>query len=199
MSIRNQIESIFQDKAFDRPLFYAYEGGLRFELSEGGSYIEQFITANQKANEIAQVIFSDQESISICLKFYGDISLLSSLSVFRKLKELDISIPKNSEHWSEPDEDDDDSLWHYVAFSAPKETLRSLLWCACASDFGYIKPNPGVIVYLFNFEKEVIVFPYDDRGMDVVGNNHDFLKSVYSQFNEYQLDYDRATMEATFA
>ncbi len=198
MTIRSQIESIFKEKAFERPLFYSYEGGLRFELSEGGSYINQFLTANQKADEICRAIFKQQETVTVCLNFYGSKKLLGSLSVFRELKELNILIPKNSEHWSEPDEEDDDFYSHYIAFSASKEIIKNLLWCACASDFGYIQPNPGVVVYLFNFDQEVVVFPYDDRGMDVVGNNHSFLKSLYTKFNQYLLGYDRESMEATF-
>jgi len=198
MTIRSQIESIFKGKAFERPLFYSYEGGLRFELSEGGSYINQFLTANQKADEICHAIFKQQETVTACLNVYGSKKLLGSLSVFRELRELNILIPKNSEHWSEPDEEDDDLYSHYIAFSASKEIIKSLLWCACASDFGYIKPNPGVVVYLFNLDKEIVVFPYDDRGMDVVGNNHSFLKSLYSEFNQYLLGYNRESMEATF-
>ena len=197
MTIRSQIESIFKGKAFERPLFYSYHGGLRFELSEGGTYINQFLTANQKADEICQAIFKQQETVTVCLKFYGSKKLLGSLSVFRALKELNILMPKNSQHWSEPDEEDDD-FYHYIAFNASREIIKSLLWCACASDFGYIKPNPGIVVYLFNLDLEVVAFPYDDRGMDVVGNNHSFLKSLYTEFNQYLLAYDRESMEATF-
>lgn len=198
MTFRNQIESIFKGKAFERPLFYSYEGGLRFELSEGGSFINQFLTANKKADEICQAVFTEQETITVCLRFYGSKKLLASLSVFRELKELDIAIPKNSEHWSEPDEEDDEFYSHYIVFSAPKESLSSILWCACASDFGSIKPNPSVNVYLFNFNQEVIAFPYDDRGLDIVGNNHSFLEALYTEFKQYILDYDRESMEVTF-
>ena len=198
MTIRSQIESIFKGKAFERPLFYSFEGGLRFELSEGGSYINQFITATQKADEICQYIFKQQETVNVCINFYGRKKLLASLSVFRELKELNILIPKNSEHWSESAEEDDDFYSHYIAFSASKEIIKSFLWCACASDFGYIKPNPRVVVYLFNLDQEVVAFPYDDRGMDVIGNNHSFLNALYKEFNQYILDYDRESMEATF-
>ncbi|TVZ41939.1 uncharacterized protein DUF3885 [Alteromonadaceae bacterium 2753L.S.0a.02] len=198
MTIRSQIESIFKGKAFERPLFYSYEGGLRFELSEGGSYINRFLTANQKAGEICHAIFKQQETATVCLRFYGSKKLLGSLSMFRELKELNILVTQNSEYWSEPDEADDDFYSHYIAFNVSKETIKTLLWCACASDFGHIKPNPRVAVYFFNFDQEVVAFPYDDRGMDVVGNNHSFLKTIYTELNQYLLDYDRESMEATF-
>jgi hypothetical protein len=41
MQLQKEIEAIFEGKAFLRPLFYSYPGGLRFELSEGGSAIEE--------------------------------------------------------------------------------------------------------------------------------------------------------------
>ncbi|MHC8338757.1 DUF3885 domain-containing protein [Pseudomonas sp. HLT2-19-2] len=40
---------------------------------------------------------------------------------------------------------------------------------------------------------------YDDRGMDVVGPNKDLLSQLYRQHHTYLLDYDRHTMDTTFA
>ena len=96
------------------------------------------------------------------------------------------------------DEDYADSLWHYVAFEAPAEYLISALWCALSSDFGSIEPSPTADIYLFNLDKEVMVFPYDDRGMDIVGPNKQFLKDQYDKFGHYLLDYDREAMDAVF-
>lgn len=44
-----------------------------------------------------------------------------------------------------------------------------------------------------------MVFPYDDRGMDVAGPNKDLLSQLYHQHNIYLLDYDRCAMDNTFA
>lgn len=200
MSKRQLINRVFQGKAFNKPLFYSHENeSLRFQLSEGGSYIDQFLTANKKAFEICQVVFSQEKHITICLKWYGSSSLLASLSSFREFKELDFRIPKNHEHWVEQDEDDESLVCHYLVFDALKSDLRKIIWCACAGDFGSIKPNPRVDVYLFNLDLGLVVHPYDDRGMDIAGKNYTFLKSLYDEFNSYLLDYDRDTMKATFA
>lgn len=43
-----------------------------------------------------------------------------------------------------------------------------------------------------------MVFPYDDRGMDVVGPNKNLLLQLYRQHHPYLLDYDRDAMDATF-
>jgi hypothetical protein len=76
--------------------------------------------------------------------------------------------------------------------------LPNLLWCALASDFGSIKPNPGCSYYLFNLQEGLLAFPYDDRGMDVVGPNRDLLTMLYRKYGTYLLDYDRPAMQRSF-
>jgi hypothetical protein len=39
---------------------------------------------------------------------------------------------------------------------------------------------------------------YDDRGLDVIGQDRDALSSMYHNFNGWLLDYDRRRMERTF-
>ncbi len=205
MSIRAQIKNTFNGKAFKRPLFYSYEGGLRFELSEGGNFLNQFLTAHRKGMEVCTRIFSGCEEVTICVKVYGGKTLLSSLSILKSLREAGLYPISGKEHWTEFDEEwvgDEDyanSLWHFIAFKAPSENLVNALWCAFSSDFGSIEPRPMADVYLFNLDKEVMVFPYDDRGMDVVGPNKQFLKEQYDNFGHYLLDYDRETMDAVFS
>ncbi|MCX2796502.1 DUF3885 domain-containing protein [Microbulbifer thermotolerans] len=204
MNIREQIENTFDGKAFKRPLFYNYEGGLRFELSEGGNYLNKFLTAHRKAMEVCSQIFSGCEDITVCTRVYGGKRLLSSLSTLRPLREAGLYPISGKEHWTEfdeewlGDEDYSDSLWHYIAFNAPSEYIINALWCALSSDFGCINPNPMADIYLFNLSKEVMVFPYDDRGMDIVGPNKQFLKELYDQFEQYLLDYDKEAMDAAF-
>lgn len=204
-SFRAQIESKFDGKAFQRPLFYNYEGGLRFQLSEGGSYLNQFLTAHRKGMEICTDIFKGSEEITVCVRIYGGKTLLASLSTLRTLRETGLYPASDKEHWTEFDEDclgDEnyaDSLWHYIAFTAPLECLINALWCALSSDIGMIEPSPMASIYLFNFNKDVMVFPYDDRGMDVVGPNKQFLKEQYDKFGRYLLNYDREYMDAVFS
>ena len=43
------------------------------------------------------------------------------------------------------------------------------------------------------------MFPYDDRGMDVVGPNFQLLLALYQKHHSYLLQYDIEAMDATFA
>ena len=202
-SIQSRIAETFDGKAFLRPLFYTYPGGLRFELSEGGSAITQFLCALQKATRICAGIFSAAEPITVCFRAhsYG----FSHRSAIRELRDVGIRIPRQREFWLElvptdercQDEDEEDEWWINLAFETTLDLLPNLLWCAFAQDFA-IRPCPRCCVYLFELKTGVLVMPYDDRGMDVVGPNHTKLKALYDTFNANLLDYNRKAMQATF-
>ncbi|MBL8263558.1 MAG: DUF3885 domain-containing protein [Xanthomonadaceae bacterium] len=198
MTLRHAIETTFFGRAFCRPLFYAYPDGLRFELSEGETAIGLFLSAHRKASEICADIFDRQEKLTVCLHGYHfDETRFSYRQKLRSLSAAGIDIPALREIWqTEVDEEGVSSV--FLAFEAPVDRLPNLLWCALASDFGSIKPNPGCSWYLFNLEKGLLVHPYDDRGMDVVGPNRDLLAMLYRKHGTYLLDYDRPAMRRSF-
>ena len=55
MSIREKIEKEFGERALDHGLYIKHKEGLRFELSEGNSYIEMFMSAYKKAEKYCKV------------------------------------------------------------------------------------------------------------------------------------------------
>ncbi|WP_347905347.1 DUF3885 domain-containing protein [Pseudomonas purpurea] len=204
MSFRNQIEEIFQGKAFARPLFYSYPAGLRFELSESGTAIEMFLLALQKARLICDDLFPEEGSLVVCLRGYSDALPSAYRPLYSELKAAGIKIPKDRCYWVEPaprEEWFDENVpqcWSSVAFHAPLSQLQNLLWCAMAHDFGYIQPHLSCAIYLFNLEQQVMALPYDDRGMDVVGPNREVLLGLYQKYPQYLLDHDRPEMDETF-
>ncbi|UTF60908.1 DUF3885 domain-containing protein [Gilvimarinus sp. DA14] len=201
MKIEQRIRKIFGERAFERPIFYNNLGGLRFELAEGGDWLEQFQLAHKKAQEICSNIFEDE--IVLCIRIFGRESLLSVLSILKELRCIGLYPSMKKEHWKEKNEEDpewvtdEDEYWHTVAFTLPKDALNKLLWCSLACDQG-IKPCPPAEYYLFDLKKSIEVCPYDDRGMDVVGPNHNFLAELYNKFSSYLLDCDREAMDTSF-
>lgn len=204
MQLQREIEVIFEGKAFLRPLFYSYPGGLRFELSEGGSAIEQFLLALRKAATICADIFPADRPMVVCLRLIAQTNLFANRELLSELRAAGISIPRARCLWSEaasPDDDfdnEDNLSWLHIAFEAPASLLQNFLWCAFSTDFGCIRPQPHCLIYLFNLNSRVMVWPYDDRGMDVVGPNHALLSHIYFKHYQNLLDYDRETMVATF-
>lgn len=205
MNLQVEIERIFGGKAFARPLYYSYPGALRFELSESGGVIEQFLTALRKSTKICGDVFLDETALVACLRIHSGSNRFVHRAAIQALRSAGIDIPAERSVWSEeidPEEwcfESEPECWINIAFEAPASLLQAFLWCALAKDFGGIKPNPSCAVYLFNLQRRVMVFPYDDRGMDVAGPNKDLLSQLYHQHNTYLLDYDRYAMDTTFA
>ncbi len=204
MQMQSRIDSIFNRRAFDRPLFYSFTGGLRFELSEGGAPLDQVLTALRKANAICEDIFSGAELITVCLRNYVWSNQFAFRNCLRELRlagisiGLDRSICLSTLPCPAGIKDGSDETYVTVAFELPKTRLQNILWCAFSGDFPSLRPNPQCQIYLFNMDRCVIAHPYDDRGMDVVGLDKDLLQELYIRHNALLLDYDRAAMDATF-
>lgn len=205
MNLHLEIERIFTDQAFARPLFYSCPGGLRFELSETGGMIEQFLLALRKSTEICADIFNGESTLVTCLRFHSVGQRFAHRPLLQSLHSAGVEIPSERSIWSERTDPDDwfcegePEYWINLAFETPARLLQALLWCALAADFEAIAPNPRCAVYLFNLKAGVMVFPYDDRGMDVVGPNKALLSRLYHRHQTYLLDYDRPAMDADFA
>jgi hypothetical protein len=205
MGFRADIETIFSGKAFMRPLFYSYPGGLRFELSEGGTMLEQFLLAMHKATEICADIFKNRDPMIVCLRVRTWSNRYAHRDILAGLKEAVISIPRHREIWLEPIRKEDwfeesqPEWWLNLAFETSPKLIQNFLWCTLSHDFGSIRPRVNCMVYLFNLQSQLMVWAYDDRGMDVVGPNKTALEEVYNKHSRYLLNYDRAAMDATFA
>ncbi|WP_346837023.1 DUF3885 domain-containing protein [Microbulbifer sp. SAOS-129_SWC] len=197
MEYRKNIERVFGNHAFDHALFYQYEKALRFELSVSGSAIEMFTTAWRKAEAILSDVLSEDNDLYACWSFYGARTYLSSLSVFREIAGCGIKIPKLNENWCEVDEDDSDYFRHFLLFKISSSTAKSLLWGALAQDLG-IRPRIVGKVHLVNLESQILVHPYDDRGMDIYSTDAKLMQNLFDRFNSYLLDYDRDIMEGVY-
>jgi hypothetical protein len=195
VAIRRRIEAVFGERAFARPLFYQYPGGLRFELSTGDMTISRFVSALHTATKICASIFEAEETLIVCLRVTPEASRFAHRQVLAQLRGANVIIPLDREFWldSAPFEQ------QCIAFEVPRSMLESLLWCALARDFGAIRPRPFCSVYFFDVRKGVMVLPYDDRGMDVVGPNATLLSRLYAEHGQHLLDNDRRVMDATFA
>lgn len=204
VDLRTVIERTFNGKAFARPLFYCFPGGLRFELSESGAPLDMVLQALAKAQPICEDIFGQTESLVVCFRRRAESSPFGYRKTIRELRNAGVVLPKARNIWLEAVEEEDwfdeglEEWWLNIAFVAPVALVRNVLWCAFASDFGCIHPRPNCITYLFDLERGVMVFPYDDRGMDVVGPNHEVLSSIFAKHRGALLEYDMEVMLATF-
>ncbi|BBP70507.1 hypothetical protein PHLH6_25110 [Pseudomonas sp. Seg1] len=205
MNLQHEIERIFSGKAFARPLFYSVAQGLRFELAESGGMIERFLMALRKAEAVCGDVFTGHSELVVCLRTHSGSNRFAHRPSLQTLRTLGIDIPATRSLWDEPIDSEDwfdenqPEYWLNIAFTVPAAQLQTFLWCALARDFAAIEPTLHCAVYLFNLTDRVMVFPYDDRGMDVVGPNKALLSDLYHRHNAWLLDYDRAAMDSAFA
>ncbi len=134
------------------------------------------------------------------MKIFGQECLTTSLPKLRVLRDLGIYPKTKPEHWKKPYRNDDKNwiedgdvpTWHYIAFEIPKTLLLDYIWFPTVLDFGSFKPRIDAQFYFFNQRKKVLAYPYDDRGMDVISPNIEFLKKLYiahyADLHEYDLE-----------
>ena len=197
--LRDEIHRVFGRAALDWGLFYANAPALRFELSGGDGYIEMFTRAYDRARAILSVVFADTSELTVVLSEAGGGGMLGRLSSFRALRDCGIEVPRPYEVWMEttgPEWDDLDRV--FLAFTGGRELLNRLLWGVLANEIG-IRPRLPSQLYLADVERGILAHPYDDRGMDVIGPNHDLLRELYTRFDAYLLGYDRERMDGFFA
>ncbi len=200
MSFKRKVQEALGE-TYRFALFYNFPSGLRFELSEGGSPFDQVLLALRKATAISTDVFSGQEQILVHFQYFAEASPFELRRTLRELKIAGIVFPRIKDIWSERTDADDDygeGAWVNCAFEAPVAKLQNLLWCAVATDFRSIRPNPRCKIYLVNSDMGIVVHPYDDRGMDVVSRHPSALEGLYKQHYDLLLDYDMDVMQETF-
>jgi hypothetical protein len=185
--MKTKIESTFGEKALDHALFYNHQAGLRFELSEGNSYIEMFISAYKKAEKILESAFEGSEKIVICLAYYGEDTILENLSSLKGLEDCQITM-NDPESWEKYDSENE-SKRIYIAFTSSKTEIKNVLWGVLATELG-ITPQIGCTAYFIDFNNKIIASPYDDRGMDIIGSNKQWLQFLYTKHRRYLLEHD---------
>jgi hypothetical protein len=159
------------------------------------------LTALRRATAICDDVFRGEERILVHLQGFTSASRFSFREMLRELRLAGIVISSARDVWVDrTDDDDDDGAGHWVncAFEVPVTKLQNLLWCAVATDFGSLRPNPHCRVYLLNSRKGIVCHPYDDRGMDVIGRQKSALAELYTRHGNLLLEYDLEVMHETF-
>lgn len=199
--LKRAVLDVAGGRRYRHALFYAFPGGLRFELSESGDGLSLVLTALRKALAVCGDLFSERPTVIVHLQA---VTSSSGFALRRTLRELDaagVAIPRQRHVWFDGNDESGDRetgfLVHCV-FEAPVAMVQNLLWCALVLDFPGLRPNPQCQIYLVDPVSRVIVHPYDDRGMDVVCGEPPVLQALYEKHQHWLLDYDRTAMDLTF-
>lgn len=204
MDLRREIEATFGPKLFELPLFYRYPDGLRFELAEGGTAIEQFLSAHRKALSVARTVFRGSDRFVVCLRLRTpQRGRARCRQLLHELRAAQIPLPRSRALWADlprphhelhAEEPQDDLT---LAFPASTDRLSNVLWCALAGELG-ISPRLQCAVFLINLHARIAMLPYDDRGMDVVGPNQSMLRQLFTRHHALLLPHDLPRMQRSF-
>ncbi|WRP07211.1 DUF3885 domain-containing protein [Rossellomorea aquimaris] len=101
------------------------------------------------------------------------------------------------------EEEDENLVKHRFILPCHKHDIRyqQLLMAISYEDF----PHPtqllkgsqhaGIDIYFVNVTRKMIFHLYDDRGCDVIASDKEDLRSLYREFNDWILDYDRVQID----
>jgi hypothetical protein len=197
---REALHRVFGPDAFAFGLFYAHSPALRFELSQHGHRLDLFEQAWDRGREIVDHAFGDARELVAVVSWFADGPLIRGRDVFRSLRACGVRTARPRACWTEPYEDgwlDEPEVRTFVAFPCERDALHRLLWGALAADLG-IEPRLRASVFIADPARGILVHPYDDRGMDVMGPNRALPSELYRRFHGYLLDYDRERMAGFF-
>ena len=196
-----KLQRTFGLDACPHALFYEFEFALRFEL--GGEQfgmnqpIRRFLQAHQRANSIAETVFGNATNVQAFIKSWGDSK--GPASDFSRLKFVLPKIGRGDfAEFTQSDVDEDErEFWHVAPISDALQ-IRELLWLDIASEMPVEPASYGHNTWLVDFEHEIILNAYDDRGLDVISTKKAMLQPLYEKFADWLLDYDRNKMDAVF-
>lgn len=181
---------------------------LRFELG-GETFgndapVPRFMQAFGRARQVAQGVFEDsQRMFGIVVAFPNSANDAPARDGFAALAAAGFRCRPMRE-WRSPmwpdqadEEDREPCQWRAYDLTADAVQRDVLLWCAVSCEMA-IAPKAPVQSFLADFDRNIVLEVYDDRGMDVTALERATLLPAYRQWGEWLLDHDRRRMSDAF-
>jgi len=204
--MNSYLDKIFPELKIEKPLFYSWPIGLRFEIGQDEIELsnEYFSAAHERAVSIFEAVFSQGDEVEIIYQQYSDgrkkirkgsfilKQIDSSQSALVKYSDVrDIyELCYKSECWKRLNIPD---------LSINNINYQNILLSLIHMDFSCRRPSLSGECFFINKTKNIIVNLYDDRGMDVISASKDALMSLYKSHNDWLLNYDRKKMDLVFS
>ena len=182
---------------------------LRFELSQGDAYVNMFTSSYDRARALARAALPTNQVVGVIAAYPNPTRELgakqrgwSKGTAFGLLQEMGVPTESKIEEWvgycyPEYEADDEAKPWVHRAVRLTWDQADILLWNQIAHDIG-VKPQAPVLSKLVDVERGVSVYAYDDRGMDIVALGKEPISDLFTQFDRWLLNHDRARMSEAF-
>ncbi|CAN7499090.1 DUF3885 domain-containing protein [Paenibacillus sp. LjRoot153] len=208
---QDYMRSNLHGMSLDPPLFYNSDIGIRFELGIPYRGIEDpayFETVKKRSVTLFESLFSESDEMYIVRRTFETkppYVLINPDGVNVFVKYVDTEIAKQVICYEEvPDYDEDTnqlsgyfksySLLCRVKKVDYKGTLEAIGYADFPSKGNYISDR----IYFIHPKKNIVFHMYDDRGLDIVAVRTEDLMKLYSDFNDWILDYDREKIDRIF-
>ena len=189
---KNIIRKIGFKNDIEHPVFYNANFGIRFELGNGEVYIEK-----------KNCISPNPIYVSGCLERAKKLLTAVSPNILRvdvypKEEYFNVTSDFLIETLGLPEECVKEKNAHHLYWSIiePNKCIPILNEIILSDISGEYSLNS--CVYFSNSSSNILYYPYDDRGADIVSDNRDILMPIYKKFNNWILEYDRKRIEEIY-
>lgn len=178
---------------------------LRFELGGEeyenlGEQVPRFLQAHRRACAIADFVFKD-ECIGIVAWPDKDArgTLVDGQSGFDALMATGFRASICDTWEADLFGTCGGSPWTIRSYDLKQAKIQRdiLLWHAIAREMP-IEPSVNVVSFFLHPTRELLLYAYDDRGMDLTGAHSKELFAAYERFDGWLLDHDRARAAEIF-
>lgn len=192
-----RVTDVFGPAALGHAIFYQHKPALRLELSGGETRLDQFSQAYDRARTVTSRAFDHSDRLTVILAAYMGNEKPATGTLLRHARSCGVEVPRQRESVIWPAPTEGEPARSLVAFHMGREALPLLLWGVIAQELG-VRPRLAGELYLADPDQGVLVHPYDDRGMDVIGPNVDLLAALFREFQTWLLVSDYPQMHTYF-
>lgn len=202
MSIKSEysnfLELNFKGLELKSPLFFNWNLSLRFDLQkeftnpvefDDNSYFNEVY---RRAGDLFEFCFDDDDDIYISNYLYKwrKQRFRKSNIIFKLIEEVS---DNNTQFNRVTNRYERGEKWNQLLVKEKVKNIdtKNLVVGMCNSDFPMMKPSIEQEVYIINIKKKLIFYIYDDRGLDIVASNNEFLIELYNRFDEWILECNR--------
>ena len=204
--MNSYLEKNFPKLKIEKPLFYNWPIGLRFEIGQDEIELsdEYFSAAHERAVSIFEAVFSQGDEVEIIYQQYSDgrKKIRKGSFIFKQINSTKIGLVKHSDIRDIYELCYKSECWKRLNIpdlSINNFNYQNILLSLIHTDFSCRKPSVSGECFFINKTKNIIVNLYDDRGMDVISANKDALMSLYKSHNDWLLNYDRKKINLVFS
>ena len=213
--MESYLQNRFPDLKIQKPLFYSWPIGIRYEIGPENIALWQdqnkttlnevyFQQSLERAIKIFERAFQASDDIAIIYQQYSDgrrrirkrdyvfkqvRGLKSNNIIFSDVRNI-YKLEFKSHCWKRA----------YISKITVKDiNYKNIFISQTNTDFSTRIPSMSGECFFINMSKDLILNLYDDRGMDVIATSPETLRGLYSEFNEWILDYDRDQIDKVFS